>query len=145
MRVILSVLLTLVAAAGGAAEVYMAIAPDGTVIYSDRPTAPDAKPIGVNVVSSSRAQSAAPAAEPQNPATASADARRDAASEAAELRASAAERARNCEIARERSTQYANARRLYREAADGEREYLNDAEIDEVRAEAAADVELWCS
>ena len=50
------------------------------------------------------------------------------------------QREKNCETARERSDRYTLSRRLFRTNAAGEREYLDDAAIDEARAKAAADV-----
>jgi hypothetical protein len=56
----------------------------------------------------------------------------------------AAERARNCALAQERAERYRISRRLYRSLPNGEREYLSDAELDEARAKAEADVGNWC-
>jgi hypothetical protein len=56
----------------------------------------------------------------------------------------AAERAKNCQTARERQEKDAISHRLYRELPNGERAYLNDAEIDEAKAKAAEDVKTWC-
>ena len=145
MRLILCLSLALAAGAGWTAEVYMAVAPDGTVIYSDRPTAPDAKPVGIEVTPPSSRPSPSPTAqageagEPQREPAAEDDGTET------EPELSAEQRAQNCEIARERVARYANARRLFRQRPDGEREYLSDEEIDEVRAQAAADVEAWCA
>ncbi len=139
MRLILCLSLALAVGAGWAAEVYMAVAPDGTVIYSDRPTAPDAKPVGVDVTPASPRASAGPVRDGEPRAEPDADYGTETESEL-----TAEQRAQNCEVARERVARYANARRLFRERPDGEREYLSDEEIDEVRARAAADVETWC-
>ena len=54
------------------------------------------------------------------------------------------ERAKNCATARERKTRYEESHRLYKSGTNGDREYLNAAEIDEARAKAAADVATWC-
>jgi len=53
-------------------------------------------------------------------------------------------RAENCTKARQRSETYSTAHRLYRELEDGEREYLNDDELDAERAEAEQLVNEWC-
>jgi len=58
---------------------------------------------------------------------------------------SAKEREERCEQARERNKSYDTAHRLYRQNADGEREYLSDDEIDNARAEAAKSVSDWCN
>ncbi|MEL7536771.1 MAG: DUF4124 domain-containing protein [Pseudomonadota bacterium] len=67
----------------------------------------------------------------------------EAASEEAS-RIAAEERASACNQARERLRNYINARRLYRNTDDGDREYLNSAEIDAARANAEADVADKC-
>jgi hypothetical protein len=144
VRSIVCLTLALAAASASAVEVYRSVAPDGTVVYSDRPSGTDAVPI---VVATGRPAVTAnsPAAAPR-PAPASeaagegASAPRDPT--AAEL---AEQRTRNCATARERAVLYNQSHRLYRPLPNGEREYLNDAEIDEARAQAAADVATWCS
>ena len=67
---------------------------------------------------------------------------KDAATKLAE--ANAALQAENCQVAQERMAKYEDARRLYRETPDGEREYLSDNEIDEWRAESIRLVNEWC-
>lgn len=144
MRLIAIFSLAVAAANAGAAEVYRSVSPDGTVIYSDRPNGPNAEPILV------AAERRAPTPVPQ-PEAPSADAAEPASTaffndEAGRIERELAEqRERNCEIARSRAQNYSAAHRLYRELANGEREYLDDAEIDQARAQAAADVEAWCS
>jgi hypothetical protein len=56
----------------------------------------------------------------------------------------AAEKERNCAAARERADRYKVSQRLFRTLPNGEREYLSDAELDEARAKADADVANWC-
>jgi hypothetical protein len=53
-------------------------------------------------------------------------------------------RTENCAKARQQNETYSTARRLYRELEDGEREYLDDAELDAERAEAEQLVNDWC-
>lgn len=55
------------------------------------------------------------------------------------------ERRAGCEQARERAARYANARRLYKPGADGDRQYLSSEEIDAERAAALRAVDEWCS
>jgi hypothetical protein len=54
------------------------------------------------------------------------------------------QRRANCELANARLTKYRQARRLYRDLGDGEREYLTDDELDAERAGAASEVSDWC-
>lgn len=145
-----TLLLASLGTAANAADIYKSTAPDGTVIYADRPIGADAEFV-TTVVTRSRPASA-PATAPAN-AAGTAPANAEALPEApaaptlpdgptsAELRE---QRQKNCEIARERYERYQLSRRLYRTNAAGEREYLDDAAVADARAKAAADVQDWC-
>lgn len=56
----------------------------------------------------------------------------------------AKQRAENCKTAQDRLNAYNTARRLYRELDNGERDYLDDDELDAARAEAHKLVNEWC-
>jgi hypothetical protein len=56
----------------------------------------------------------------------------------------AAVREANCQSASQHLQSLQTAPRLYREGAGGAREYLDNAEIERVLAEAAELVEAWC-
>jgi hypothetical protein len=121
-------------------EVFRSVDADGNVRYSDRPEGNDVEKVFI-VVPRGRATprpavTAPPAPEPAEQAEAPAS---PPAAPTAE------ERARNCATATERLERYEVSHRLYRTRPDGEREYLSDAEIDEARARAAAEVQNWCS
>lgn len=127
------------------AEVYRSIDSAGNVVYSDRPDHPGAVPVVIRT-----AAAVAPAARPQSAPARQANAapatEPDAATIArAEAAQQAEDRAANCEAARTRSERYDTAHRLYRAGENGEREYLTDAQIDEARATAQAEVARWCS
>ena len=140
-----SVLLILPIVAQGA-EIYRTVGADGQVTYSDVPqSGPTAERITVNV------PTPAVAPPPAVPRTAQSNAATPAASEPiAEMpRPStpeeiAADRERNCELAQQKQATYSTAHRLYRNGPDGERVYLNDAELTEARAKAESDVAAWC-
>jgi hypothetical protein len=67
------------------------------------------------------------------------------AAEDADLQARQNEHRRaNCDLANARLTKYRQARRLYRDLGDGEREYLTDDELDTERSNAASEVSDWC-
>jgi hypothetical protein len=146
--------LALAATAVGAGEVYRSVAPDGTVIYSDVPEGPNAEPIYVAVpraasqpaprpvVRTASTGPASPGQSGQAPAAASQAAAQS--SGVAKALPTAEDRAKKCETARQRAESYGAAHRLFRTLPNGEREYLSDAEIDEAKAKAAADVEASC-
>jgi len=127
------------------AEVYRSVDADGTVSYSDRPVGENAETIFIATRTPTAPRPATPpaASAPATPAEDLADSETLEPREPT-LEERAEERERNCGIARERLDRYLTSRRLYRSTPDGERAYLNDAEIDEARARAAADVEEWC-
>lgn len=145
LRLLGCTLLALAATAATAADVYRSVDAQGNVSYSDRPQDDQAERVAVIAPRAATQPATPPAlATPQAPAPASEPAATEPAPQPTRAE-QAAERARNCEVARERATRYAESRRLYRNSPDGEREYLSDAEIDEARARAAADVETWCN
>jgi hypothetical protein len=135
------------AAYGG--TVYRSTDANGNVVFSDRPTE-TSEPVSVSVPTVGRpgnpittpdAKAAAGKAQPGAQANAAGDQKKDKEKTPAEKDA---ERAKNCATARERQTRYDQSHRLYKAGANGERDYLNAAEIDEARAKAAADVATWC-
>ena len=149
LRVRLStLLLALLGTTAYAADVYKSTAPDGTVVYSDRPESADAQFV---YSASPRVARTQPGAAPELPTDAGAAASAPPQApgtptlangpSSAELKA---ERQKNCEIARETQQRYTLSRRLFRTNAVGEREYLDDAAVAEARAKAAADVKDWC-
>jgi Domain of unknown function (DUF4124) len=142
--VLLSALLTAFAAQG--AEVYRSTDANGVVRYSDRPDADNSQAVYVSTPRAGRPgntvaprEVSKPAKDEQAPKDGEQPGERQQTPE--EL---AAMRAKNCQTARERADKYAVSHRLFRELPNGERAYLNDAEIDEAKAKAAADVKTWC-
>jgi hypothetical protein len=143
-----ALLLALLGTAANGAEVYRSTDSNGVPTYSDRPNG-NSEPIYVATPRPGRpGNTVAPrtAAPPANAAPAAA--RQTAAAEqqppAQQTAAQRDARVKNCGIARERAEKFAVSHRLYREAANGEREYLSAAEMDEAKAKAAADVATWC-
>jgi hypothetical protein len=145
VRLIFCLTLAMAAMGSSAAEVYRSLAADGTVIYSDRPSSIDAEPI---IIATGRPATPAPRSVTARPETFGAAATAESTTEPVQRDPTPAERAedraRNCATAQERVERYYTAHRLYRTLPNGEREYLDDAAIDEARARAAADVENWC-
>ena len=148
VRTVAYALLALVATAAFGAEVYRSTDAKGNVIYSDRPENSTSRPVVVltpHPSSSPHIVTAPPApAEAAKPGTEQAGAPKREKREPTPAE-KAEDRAKNCKIARERQQSYSVAHRLYRAGPNGERQYLSDAEIDEARAKAAADVETWCN
>lgn len=130
-------------------QVYRSTDANGNVVFTDRPTE-NSEPVNVTVPAAGRpgnpitspdAKAAAAKAQPGNSTANAGDQKKEKAPTPAEKEA---ERAKNCATARERQTRYDQSHRLYKAGPNGEREYLNSAEIDEARAKAAADVATWC-
>jgi catalase len=133
-----------------AQNVYKMIDEQGTVIYTDRPPAnmPVETVAGLDIARTdadgisnqneeSRKQAAADKAAAQMRATQNA--------EEAGMKAAVSEtRKVNCEEAQKQVTKYSEARRLYRDVGDGEREYLSDAEVDAERSKSVRSVNEWC-
>jgi len=141
MRTVAIVTLSLLAVFAQAGEVYRSIDAQGNVVYSDRPTSEDSTQVTVRTTPpAARAPGMREAASRER----AADLPDQATIEAAERAQLAEDRAANCTIATQRNERYSTSRRLYREGDDGERVYLNDAELTEARNNAQAEVRRWC-
>ncbi len=141
---------TLIGGTAHAGDVYKYVDERGATLYTD-------KPIPGAVLVSTGAQRPAEATARTNAANrattvATLNASNDriattqndarvAANVARDLEASRAER---CKQARETYTKSINSQRLYRQTADGTREYLNDAELEKQRIDSAKAVEAIC-
>jgi hypothetical protein len=136
----------LLAAGAYANDVYRWVDETGTVHYGDRPGNREAERITLVIdrpASAARAASPPPRRTTGSPAESApqpvvAEPPEPSAREQREQQAAA------CQEARQRLETFTTARRLYRVGEDGEREYLSDAELEEARAQAAAEVERLC-
>ncbi len=132
-----------------AESVYRGFDEEGHVVYSDRPLPGYEEVFELDVVHSSSEAIRQQREAEQRLAKAASIREAHEAEEAAEAANTQAGRddlrAKNCAAARARSEKYNTHRRLYREGANGEREYLSDDELDAARAEAARTAEEWCS
>ena len=150
-------LLALLGTAAASADVYRSTDAHGTVVYSDRPSE-NSEPVIVSAPKAGRpgnpitprdAQTA-PGSPQANATSAPGDqtqaAQKGGKGEKGDLTPAEkeAERAKNCLTARERKTKYEQSHRLFKTGPNGDREYLSDAEIDQARVQAAADVQTWC-
>jgi len=126
------------------AEVFRSVDAAGNVSYSDRPVGANSETVYIATPGAANPPPVS-TVQPQaatEPPVEEGELQRERREPTPEERAQ--ERAANCGIARERLDRYLISRRLYRTTPDGERAYLSDAEIDEAKARAAADVEKWC-
>jgi hypothetical protein len=144
LRISAAILLATLAIPLFAAEVYRSTDADGTVVYSDRPEGQGAERVFIatqRISSGSRPAATNDAATPTStqPQVTGGQIRVERTPEEV-----AAEKQRNCAAAQERADKYKTSLRLYRTLENGEREYLSDAELDEARAQADADVANWC-
>lgn len=150
IRLIPAALIALVAMSGSwASEIYKWTDRDGTVHYTDKPSADGtSERVAIESRSTDRQRVAA-----------FNTARRDARTEARdELEAAAArestaqeqarleeERAEQCTLFRERMQRFVQSRRLYREDDDGERVYLSEEEMQTARDDVQAKIEEYCN
>lgn len=136
---IIAVTAILALAAGGAAfagDIYKWVDKDGNVHYGDKPTGESSErmdiqskptdPERIQTLAQTRAETRVKRDEERAAAA-------EAAAEAAEAQARADELERKCSEARATMQRYVTARRLYREDEAGEREYLDEQQIQEAR------------
>ena len=140
----------LVATAGVAAagEIYVTRDAQGNPVYTDTPQAIPAEKLKVRSASSDPAEVQARYAEQMKQYSAADQARAQAATSAADTKKTAAlsaeDRAMRCADARERYQALMASHRLYEESPDGERRYLDSAEIDTARADAKKVMNEFC-
>jgi len=143
-RIIVILLATALAGTASASEIYKWTDDQGNVHYTDTPDHQPSERIAI-------------ASRPTDNARVQADiqARRDVRAEAAKAAATqqkpaepdmqASERAEKCEKYKERVTRFAQSRHLYREDENGEREYLDEAQVAAARKQAQQQVEENCN
>jgi len=141
---------TLVGGTAHAGDIYKYVDDRGNTLYTDKPipgavlvTTGVQRPAEVAARTSAANQAATTAqltASNQRIAAGQDDAR-IASNVAKDLEASRAER---CKKAREVYQHSINSQRLYRQTADGKREYLNDAELEKQRLDSAKAVDTIC-
>jgi len=147
-------LLALLGTAAASADVYRSVDAHGNVVYSDRPTE-KSEPVFVNAskpgrpgnpIAPLKTGADKPQAGGQNAQASTSGGQSQPGAQKGDLSPAEkeAEKQKNCQTARERKTKYDQSHRLFKTGPNGDREYLNDAEIDQARAQAAADVQTWC-
>jgi Domain of unknown function (DUF4124) len=156
-KVVLAFLMAGVAAMAAAETVYKWVDSSGQVHYTDLPPRQgDAKILGIyqreagiveeggddytddgddSATQSASQSGAATTPEPPVSEEAMASAEADAAKAKVE----------QCKAAQDRYQRYIESRRLFRETADGKREYLTDQQLTEARARAKQAVDDYCN
>ena len=127
-------------------EIYKWTDEDGNVHYEDRPTGEEVELVAFTTSTDSSAVRASIDTRRANEsARADQRSKRDEdAQEAAEAQLAADQRIRQCEESRARMETYLTSRRLYKQGDDGERVYLDDAQIMDARSEAQEDIQKYC-
>jgi len=130
-----------------ASAIYKSIDADGNVFFTDKPISESSEQLeiisrptdyaGIQAQFQARLQHQATAAE--------AAANAPAGPTEDEKRAEARERAEKCSMYKERQFRFTRSRRIYREDSDGERVYLDEQEMGEVRANVEDQIEEYCS
>jgi len=130
-----------------AGEIYKWVDEDGNVHYEDRPTGEDVERVAVvsNNTTNSSVQRGIDARRAYESARADArTAKEEEKRKAEEIAKIAAEREQKCADSRARMERYLQARRLYKEDENGERVYLDDAQVMEARSQAQEDIQAYC-
>jgi hypothetical protein len=151
MKAFVTVATLLLAVAGAhAGEVYKTTDAQGRPVYTDKPPSLPAEKLNVQTSTTDvvEVQKRYDAQMKQYGTSDKAGA--DAAKKTADARKAqemtAEDRAKRCIDARQRYESYMNARRLYEPgSAEGERRYLDSAEIDAARANAKQAMDELCS
>ena len=127
-------------------EIYKWTDEDGNVHYEDRPTGEEVELVAFTTSTNSSAVRASIDTRRANEsARADKRSKRDEdTQEAAEAQLAADQRIRQCEESRARMETYLTSRRLYKQGDDGERVYLDDAQIMDARSEAQEDIQKYC-
>ncbi len=153
--------LALLAAAGAQAQVYKCVDANGRVIYSQNPCPSNTKsgaitrhvdaapgaPAADKAAKGDAAKKSGPktAAEQEQEFRKRQQDQAKAAKEAAQKTAEAQRKEENCNNARSRLAQSEAGGRVVRFNAQGERYYLEDAQIEQEKAKARADVAQSCN
>jgi hypothetical protein len=151
MKAFVTVATLLLAVAGAhAGEVYKTTDAQGRPVYTDKPPSLPAEKLNVQTATTDTVEVQKRYDSQMKQYGAADKAEADAAKKAADARKAqemtAEDRAKRCIDARQRYESYMNARRLYEPgSAEGERRYLDSAEIDAARANAKQAMDELCS
>ena len=148
ISIVTTTLLTLVVAGTAlAGEIYKWTDADGNVHYGDRPVGTQSERLDIKSKSTNNASV-------QATTQARVDTRAQEREEAAnlpsgpspeELRAEAEQRAEQCTASKAQLQKFLTSRRIYREDENGERVYMDEAEMQATRERAENQVEEYCN
>ncbi len=132
-----------------ASDIYRYTDAEGNVHYVDRPTgASDEERLAISSRPTNpqqvQARAAARYGDRNDDTNEAADAGEKPATRA-ERAAAAKERAQQCQKFRDQLETYVTSRRLYRETENGEREYLDDEEVQEARSKTEERIVEYCN
>jgi len=148
-KAIVTLMLVGFATVAAADIVYKWVDTRGQVHYSDLPpNEAGAKLLGTyerEFLPEAMDQSGNTADTPSRPDTSPAGDEPSAAEAAAVRRDVAQARAEQCKLAQAQYKTYVESRRLYRQTADGKREYLTDSELTAARLQAKKDMDDLCN
>lgn len=149
-KILLLALASATLASGATAgEIYKYVDDEGNVRYGDRPTGASGEERMAVVYTGTSSSSLDSQARRRDAYMEEREERRAEKQEQAEADAQAAlereERAAKCEQSRSRLESYLQSNRMYRETADGEREYLDEEQMLEARQKAEDSVKEYCS
>ena len=148
MRAIMLLAAVVLAGTAGAGEVYVTKDAQGNPVYTDTPQTVPAQKLDVRTSSTDPAQVQSRYSEEMkkyaadDAATAKATAARSDAAKAQTL--SAEDKAKRCAEARTRYQAVMSSYRLYVTGPEGERRYLDSAEIDAARIDAKKVMDEFC-
>jgi hypothetical protein len=130
-----------------ASEIYKWTDENGNVHYTDTPVGESSE---IVPITSRRTDNVAVQQQTQARLARKAAAAEEAAEEAEagptpeEIAAQEQDRREKCAMYRERLTKFVQSRRLYRETENGNREYLDETQMQQARARVQAQVEEYC-
>ena len=140
--------LCLAAGPSAASEIYKWTDENGNVHFGDKPEGEKPERIAIASRATDRGAVRSQVAARNEARTARAEEASAAATEgpsAEEQAAEAANKAKQCATYRDRMQKMVASRRIYRENATGEREYLSDAEMLTARAEVEQRISEFCN
>lgn len=129
------------------AQVYKCVDASGKTLYLQSPCPAGAKSSTVRTPppATSAAAPAKPGASPEMDFRKRQQEKADAEKKAAEQTAEAKTKQENCQRAKQNAAQIQAGGRLSRFTEKGEREYLDDAQIEQEKARAKSLLDQWCS